>query len=178
MSRTIPPELSYFADSLTEISFTGGGLSGTIPPELGKLTELRKLLLLENCLSGDVPESLFALSNLEVVTFPGNRDLTGSLNGFCNGNEFKGNLSHMEANCNSCPNSPTLLQCDCCICCDIVTYNCCDRQGHRLWNHANIKLNAAGQPSSFDKPCVAEETLTYYMEHKDDLSWITDGREW
>ena len=54
------------------------GLTGSIPPELGGLTELTRLSLLSNALTGSIPAELGALSNLTELTLSTNQ-LTGSI---------------------------------------------------------------------------------------------------
>ena len=54
--------------SLTEIT----GLTGTIPPALGDLSQLRVLLLGTNSLSGSVPPELAKLSQLNTLWPEGN----------------------------------------------------------------------------------------------------------
>lgn len=54
------------------------GLSGRIPPELGKLAKLRKLQLADNALQGVIPPQLGDLKNLRVLLLMRNR-LTGTI---------------------------------------------------------------------------------------------------
>ena len=56
----------------------GNNLVGTLPAELGHLTELKWLYLSNNNLTGPLPAELGNLTNLEVLTLF-NNDLTGSL---------------------------------------------------------------------------------------------------
>ena len=53
-------------------------LTGAIPPELGRLTELRRLWLFENKLTGPLPPELGSLAKLENLHLSSNR-LTGAL---------------------------------------------------------------------------------------------------
>ena len=53
-------------------------LEGEIPPELGKLRNLRFLGLANNQITGGIPESIGNLSNLTQIDLVGNR-LTGLL---------------------------------------------------------------------------------------------------
>ena len=70
LSGTIPPELGNLTD-LQVFDLNDNQLSGSIPPELGNLTTLIGLDLSVNQFSGDVPDSLTNLVNL---CEPGNMD--------------------------------------------------------------------------------------------------------
>ena len=54
------------------------GLTGEIPPELGKLTNLEMLRLTGNRLTGEIPSELGDLANLEGLWLGGN-GLTGEI---------------------------------------------------------------------------------------------------
>jgi Leucine-rich repeat (LRR) protein len=54
-------------------------LSGPIPPELGKLSDLRYLLIRRNSLSGGVPSELGSLTKLRYLTISDNEGLSGPL---------------------------------------------------------------------------------------------------
>ena len=62
-------------------------LSGSIPPELGNLSELTYLILGNNQLTGSIPSQLANLSNLRAVYLGGNR-LTGCIPAALQGMEF------------------------------------------------------------------------------------------
>lgn len=51
----------------------GNNLTGSIPPELGNLTNLRTLFLHRNMLSGAIPLELAKLTLLETLALSGNR---------------------------------------------------------------------------------------------------------
>ena len=72
-------------------------LSGTIPPELGNLANLRYLGLYGNALAGPIPAELGNLANLEVLSLGANVDLTGPIPPEL-GN--LANLSHLSLNSN------------------------------------------------------------------------------
>ncbi len=74
---TIPPELGRLSN-LTELRLYDNWLSGTIPTELGKLTNLEVLSLDINQLSGTIPTELGNLSNLEELWLGGNQ-LSGTI---------------------------------------------------------------------------------------------------
>lgn len=64
------------AGFVTELSLTGNNLSGTLPPELGDLAQLRRLVLNDNELTGPIPPELGKLSRLTMLRLSEN-----SLNG-------------------------------------------------------------------------------------------------
>ena len=63
---------------VTSLVFHRNGLSGTIPADLGNLTELTRLYLEANDLSGTIPVELGNLPNLAELVLWGN-DLTGTI---------------------------------------------------------------------------------------------------
>ena len=58
---------------VVELDLSENGLSGTMPPELGNLTELEWLYLHSNQLSGVIPSELGRLTNLELLSLGDNR---------------------------------------------------------------------------------------------------------
>ena len=77
LSGTIPPELGGLSN-LESLWLSGNDLSGAIPPELGGLPNLRQLFLDRNELSGAIPVELGDLSNLWDLSLSGN-DLSGAI---------------------------------------------------------------------------------------------------
>ena len=77
LSGTIPPELGDLTN-LKELSLTGNELRGAIPLELGNLTNLEWLFLGDNQLSGSIPSELSNLINLKWLNFWGNQ-LSGTI---------------------------------------------------------------------------------------------------
>ena len=65
-----------FSDSLLDL--VNNGLTGTIPSELGSLTNLRSLHLSANGLTGSIPAELGSLANLETLELS-NNELMGSI---------------------------------------------------------------------------------------------------
>ena len=63
---------------VTKLNIASRGLLGTVPTELGNLTNLRELLLSVNNLTGAIPSELGNLSNLETLIM-GNNNLTGEI---------------------------------------------------------------------------------------------------
>ena len=63
---------------VTQIIFNGGGMTGTVPPELSKLRGLTHLILQSNQLRGVIPASLESLWQMETLRLSGN-SLTGCI---------------------------------------------------------------------------------------------------
>ena len=74
LTGTMPPELGALSN-LTELDLRGNRLSGPVPSELGNLTDLRKLNLSHNRFSGELPRSLTGLSRLSRFEFGDNEGL-------------------------------------------------------------------------------------------------------
>ena len=74
LNGTIPSELGNLTN-LTDLRLGGNRLGGTIPSELGQLVNLTVLNLGENQLTGNIPDGLGNLVNLEVLSL--DNDLTG-----------------------------------------------------------------------------------------------------
>jgi len=77
LSGSIPPELGNLTN-LQWIDFSGNELTGPIPRELGSLVNLRDLALDENQLTGSIPPELGNLVNLQDLYLSHNQ-LTGSI---------------------------------------------------------------------------------------------------
>lgn len=65
-------------NTVTEISWGSQGLTGSIPPEVGLLTNLKYLDLSQNDLEGTIPENLYDLTKLQRLYLYQN-ELTGTL---------------------------------------------------------------------------------------------------
>ena len=63
---------------VTGLSLTDNGLTGEIPPELGRLSNLTELVLYGNQLTGEIPPELGGLSNLTLLHL-GLNQLTGEI---------------------------------------------------------------------------------------------------
>ena len=72
LSGSIPPALGQLTN-LRDLWLHDNQLSGSIPPELGQLTNLRRLYLSGNQLSGFIPSALGQLTILKEFLFYGNR---------------------------------------------------------------------------------------------------------
>ena len=77
LSGSIPPELGNLAN-LRWLTLSNNQLSGSIPPELGSLTNLLDLYLDWNQLSGSIPPELGNLANLQDLDLSNNQ-LSGSI---------------------------------------------------------------------------------------------------
>lgn len=71
-------DLNPFTGRVVRLFLSGQGLSGTIPPELGDLTDLEVLWLHSNSLTGPIPAELGSLANLQSLLLAHNR-LTDSI---------------------------------------------------------------------------------------------------
>ena len=63
------------AGRVTGLRLDWNRLSGSLPSELGQLTNLKKLGLSDNELSGAIPSSLRQLKNLRIPSLDGNTNL-------------------------------------------------------------------------------------------------------
>lgn len=79
---TIPTEVGLMSN-LASFSVAKGSLTGTIPTEFGKLDQLRRLWLFENDLTGKIPESLNNLQLLEVLELHSNNLVGDMPQGVC-----------------------------------------------------------------------------------------------
>ncbi len=77
LSGSIPAELGNLTN-LTGLSLAYNSLTGSIPAELGNLTNLTSLSLNNNSLTGSIPAELGNLTNLTYL-FLDNNSLTGSI---------------------------------------------------------------------------------------------------
>lgn len=77
MVGTIPPEIGHLTN-LSELDFSQNGLTGPTPPELAKLPNLSQLNLAWNELTGTIPPALGTVAGLSVLVLGGN-DLTGPI---------------------------------------------------------------------------------------------------
>ncbi len=77
LSGSIPPELGRLSH-LQKLSIGGNQLSGAIPDAIGRLTHLKELVLANNQLSGRIPTELSRLIRLERLSLSNNQ-LSGSI---------------------------------------------------------------------------------------------------
>ena len=69
---------SYSIFYTTELNLPNSGLTGSIPPEIGNLTNLERLYLENNQLTGSIPPEIGNLTNQSVLNLENNQ-LTGSI---------------------------------------------------------------------------------------------------
>ncbi|MXW09885.1 MAG: hypothetical protein F4X47_01545 [Gammaproteobacteria bacterium] len=77
LSGTIPPEIGNLTQ-LTQMDLEDNELTGPIPPELGDLPQLRRLVLGANELTGTIPPELGRLSQLTMLDL-GRNSLSGTI---------------------------------------------------------------------------------------------------
>merc|ERR1711907_466162 len=82
ITGTIPTEIGLMTD-LASFSIANSTLSGTIPDEIGNLHQLRRLWLFNNKLTGSIPQALNKLELLEVVELRGNKFVGDMPQGVC-----------------------------------------------------------------------------------------------
>ena len=80
LSGEIPEELGRLSN-LQVLDFNGNQLSGEIPARLGNLINLRYLGLSQNELTGEIPRKLGSLSNLKSLQILSQNRLTGEIPG-------------------------------------------------------------------------------------------------
>jgi Leucine-rich repeat (LRR) protein len=68
----------YSIENTTELDLGVSGLTGEIPPEIGNLTNLERLYLLQNQLTGEIPPEIGNLTNLTRL-YLGSNQFTGSI---------------------------------------------------------------------------------------------------
>ena len=78
MTGEIPPELGRLSN-LTGLILHQNQLTGEIPTQLGNLSSLERLFLSSNQLTGELPQSLTGLSALESFHFYNNPSLCASV---------------------------------------------------------------------------------------------------
>ena len=72
ITGTIPTEIGLLTE-LASVSMTNSSLAGPIPSQMGNLLGLRRLWLYNNDLTGTIPASLDKLTDLEVLELHGNK---------------------------------------------------------------------------------------------------------
>ncbi|KAJ1690921.1 hypothetical protein LUZ63_015076 [Rhynchospora breviuscula] len=72
LQGVLPNSIANLSKSLTALRLTGNPISGRIPPNLGKLTNLETLLLDDMLLDGTIPEEIGNLFQLKKLILKGN----------------------------------------------------------------------------------------------------------
>mmetsp|Transcript_17063 Transcript_17063/g.24186 ORF Transcript_17063/g.24186 Transcript_17063/m.24186 type:complete len:593 (-) Transcript_17063:238-2016(-) len=78
LDGTLPPEISWFNESLLSLQLKNNNIKGTIPTEIGQLTKLRGLNLRLNSITGPIPTETGLLENLDSLRIDQNT-LTGEI---------------------------------------------------------------------------------------------------
>jgi hypothetical protein len=76
------PLALLFLDGLCSLGMDNNAMSGSIPPELARLTELSSLQLGFNAFSGSIPPELAGLTRLKTLRLAANPKLGGALPAF------------------------------------------------------------------------------------------------
>ena len=76
---SLPPELGALSELTHSFDFRGNQLTGPIPAELGELSKLGHFHLGRNQLTGPIPPELGKLVNVGYMVLSGNSDLSGPL---------------------------------------------------------------------------------------------------
>ena len=164
MSGTLPHELSFFSEDIDTMNFGGGSLSGPIPNSFEKFTKMKMLVLNDNCLSGTVPEDMYRIPTLTIFMIFNNNELSGSLNGFCDGGNFTEGMITIVGDC---AGSSGTVECDCCTCCDYDNYECTDPHSGESWPSYYVDgISAKGYIKTFDKPqqCISDQQEQWIQE--------------
>ena len=74
----------YSIENTTELDLGSQGLTGSIPPEIGDLTNLRHLYLYNNQLTGSIPSEIGNLTNLTRLYLENNQLTEVIPEGICN----------------------------------------------------------------------------------------------
>jgi hypothetical protein len=109
LEGTIPPEIAGLSELEEIVAFSNPKLIGSIPTELGLLTNMREIQLHFTDVTGQVPSELGNLSQLAYLRLY-DTGLQGSMPSEVCSLRVNGNLTVLEADC-------TTLQCDCCTKC-------------------------------------------------------------
>ena len=91
ITGTIPTEIGLLTE-IASVSITNATLTGTIPTEFGQLEGLRRLWLYSNQLTGNIPAELDGLEALEVLEIHHNKIEGAMPSGICStieGSEYE-----------------------------------------------------------------------------------------
>jgi len=78
ITGTLPTEVGSVGATLEDLRLEGNLLSGALPAEMGKLSQLRTCFLNGNKFTGTIPSELSGMIQVENIRFHGNQ-LTGSM---------------------------------------------------------------------------------------------------
>ena len=110
LTGSIPPEIGYLTN-LTDLILHNNQLTGSIPPEIGNLTNLGWLYLQGNQLTGSIPPEIGNLTNLERLKLYDNQ-LTGEIpESLCDLNIDWSNTNDFSITVNQlCPPYPSCIE--------------------------------------------------------------------
>ena len=112
LTGSLPDWLATDIPALQSVSFTSCGLSGSLPTNIGLLTNMKQLWLYNNTFGGPVPSDWSRMVNLERLELQAN-SLTGVIpTEICYNRLAK--LTTLEADCNICE---AAADPNCCTCC-------------------------------------------------------------
>ena len=178
LAGTLPTELSHFSDSLVELDIAGGQMTGSIPRSFEKLTKLQNLNMNSHCLSGSIPD-FSEFPKLEALSLQDNAELFGSLNRYCNGTHFKDiySLSDITVdNCGGCSGKvQSLIQCDCCACCNPENFQCCSHQSGSFSSLDSGDMSPNGFVQRFEKQCLSEPAKQWIQKECPCIININNG---
>jgi Leucine-rich repeat (LRR) protein len=107
---TIPTEIGTLTE-LASLSFSNCDLSGVIPTEIGKLTKMEQMWLFGNWFSGDIPTEIGLLAQLEILGLEDN-----DISGVSMPDEVCDlDLVALSADCGG---DSYFMNCTCCTCCE------------------------------------------------------------
>jgi hypothetical protein len=165
MTGTLPDELSYFKDTLTELNIGGGSLGGTIPSYLGEFSKLWGLAVNDNCMTGTIPEGLSSSSSITVfLSYNNNNQLSGSLEGFCDPDQPA--PAFREGPVAVFVDDET--ECSCCMTCKPEIFECYDP-----YNNVSFPIITTFSQFSFDpsynikqyqKQCITAGERQFFEE--------------
>ena len=105
LTGSIPSEIGNLTN-LTELKIRYNQLTGSIPSEIGNLTNLKKLYLSYNDLTGSIPPEIGNLTNLTSLDLESNQ-LTGIIpDEICNQGDSSPGLSNNQL----CPPYPSCIE--------------------------------------------------------------------
>ena len=105
LTGSIPSEIGNLTN-LTELNLYGNQLTGSIPPEIGNLTNLTYMNLGSNQLTGSIPSEIGSLTNLFAFVV-GNNQLTGIIpDEICNQGDSSPSLTDNQL----CPPYPSCVE--------------------------------------------------------------------
>jgi Leucine-rich repeat (LRR) protein len=122
---TMPTEIGELTN-LELLTLEDLRLAGSLPTELGQLTQLTHLALSHNELTGFVPTQLSYLTNLQELALESNENLKGTLEGLCGAernqsNNMNGTTVDFSSDC-----LLTSIACTCCRTCCHPNGDCQD----------------------------------------------------